>query len=402
MDRWSIEIDSVAAGLVVLAVMLGLGQTIATRGNFYRRLLAAQENGRYGAIDGLRGILAPAVFLGHIVGNYYWYHLQYRGWPPSVFYTLCGSASVSLFFMITGYLFWRRAAAAPGRMNVRALLRSRWRRLAPLYFSALAVIFAVAGIQTHWTLVVPPLELVSTVAQWGSFGVFGLSAINGLPETFLIDPPLWSLRYEWLFYLALPGLSFLATPYRLAGLVLVWAGLSTSGLFVPLDYIIANFLTGMIVAQVAVARPLPSVLHSRAAAALALLPLLGIGLTTDGDFSVLQSLALAPLFTVVAAGNNLFGILSSRAARCLGVMSYSTYVLHCPVLYLVLGLINRFIAVGALAPATFWALNLPIAAIVVAVSALSYRWIEHPFLATPSTVERAPGMTPAGLSTPRL
>jgi peptidoglycan/LPS O-acetylase OafA/YrhL len=224
--------------------------------------------------------------------------------------------------------------------------------------------------------------------QWVSFGLIGFPDINGLAHTALIDPALWTLRYEWLFYLALPGLSFLATPRRLAGLVVVAAILSLTGLLAPLDYVAANFLVGMVTAQAAVSRPFPAVLRTRVAAVLALLPVAALGLVSDGDFSILESLALAPLFVVVVAGNDVFGALSTRAARCLGLVSYSTYVLHGIVLYLALGLAGRFIAVGDLGPAAYWALILPIAAVLVALSAVSYRWIEHPFLAAPALAAR--------------
>jgi peptidoglycan/LPS O-acetylase OafA/YrhL len=110
----------------------------------------------------------------------------------------------------------------------------------------------------------------------------------------------------------------------------------------------------------------------------------GLALLSDRDFSILESLALAPLFVVVAAGNDLFGALSTPAARCLGLISYGTYVLHGIVLFLALGLASRFVVVGDLDPAVYWALMVPIAAVVVAVSAASYRWIEHPFLGAAS------------------
>ncbi len=390
MGRWHIEIESIAPGLLVLAVFFALGQALAVGSRFHRGVLAAQATGRYGEIDGLRGFLAPAVFLSHVVSSYYWYRSGHWGWPPSTAYTLCGSAPVSLFFMVTGFLFWRRAAAAPGRMDIKALLRSRLRRLAPLYLTCLTVIVAIVGIETGWTLAVPPMALASSLIQWASFGVMGLPDINGLAHTTLIDPALWTLRYEWLFYLALPALSFLATPRRLAGLVLAAAVLSMTGQLAPLDYVAANFLVGMVVAQVAVSRPLPPMLRTRAAAVLALLPLVALALGSDGDFSILESLALAPVFAVVAAGNDVFGTLSTRAARCLGLISYGTYVLHGIVLFLALALVSRFVAIGDLDPAVYWALTVPIAAVVVAVSAASYRWIEHPFLIAPS-----PAPTPA-------
>ena len=290
--------------------------------------------------------------------------------------------------MVTGFLFWWRAAAAPGHIDVLLLLRSRIRRLAPLYLSCVAIIIMVVGIETRWTPSVPPSTLAASLAQWASFGLFGLSDINGLSHTSVLDPALWTLRYEWIFYLVLPGLSFLATPPRLASLAIVLMLLWLIGLPSPFDYITANFLVGMIVAQLVAARPLPRILQSRGYAVAALLPMVGFGLFGDGDFSVLESVCLTPLFTVVAAGNCLFGALASRAARCLGLVSYSTYVLHGVILYVTLALANRLVKVGDLDPMTYWALMLPISAIVVGVSPVSYRWIEYPFLAAPSPAAR--------------
>ena len=392
---WSIEIDSIAPGLLALAVAFALAHVIAGGSRFYRGVLRAQATGRYGEIDGLRGFLAPTVFLSHIVSSYYWYRSGHWGWPPSTLYTLCGSVPVSLFFMVTGFLFWRRAAAAPGRMDVPALLRSRLRRLAPLYLTCITVIFAVVGVETRWTFAVPLPVLAASLAHWATFGLFGLPDINGFADTSLIDPALWTLRYEWFFYLTLPGLSFLATPRRLAGVGLAVAILSLTGLQAANDYVAANFLVGMSVAQFAVARPFPAILRSRRAALLALLPAVVAGIAGDGEFGVLESISLAPLFTVVAAGNDLFGALSSRAARCLGLVSYSTYVLHGVVLYLALAAASRVVSVGDLAPAAYWALMLPISAAVVAVSAVSYRWIEHPFLASPVGASVPPSSEPA-------
>src|SRR5258708_8764212 len=203
MGRWTFEIDSVAPGLLVLALAFALAHCIAGS-RFYRGLLIAQATELSGELAGLRGFLAPAVFLSHIVSSYYWYQSGLWGWPPSTVYTLCGTAPVSLFFMVTGFLFWRRAAAAPGHIDVLLLLRSRIRRLAPLYFSCVAVIIVVVGIETRWTPSVPPSTLAASLAQWASFGLFGLSDINGLSHTSVLDPALWTLRYEWIFYLALP------------------------------------------------------------------------------------------------------------------------------------------------------------------------------------------------------
>ena len=42
--------------------------------------------------------------------------------PPSVFYTNIGKAGVTVFFMITGYLFWTQILRAEGRPDFLKLL----------------------------------------------------------------------------------------------------------------------------------------------------------------------------------------------------------------------------------------------------------------------------------------
>lgn len=66
-------------------------------------------------IDGLRGYLAVGVFIHHAV--IYYRYLTERIWdnPASSLYTQLGSINVSLFFMITGYLFWGKIISCQGR-----------------------------------------------------------------------------------------------------------------------------------------------------------------------------------------------------------------------------------------------------------------------------------------------
>ncbi|MGJ7104041.1 acyltransferase family protein [Morganella morganii] len=60
-------------------------------------------------IDGLRGVLAVSVFFHHTVISYYW--IKNGTWEPidNIAIMNLGSVSVSLFFMITGYLFYKIA-----------------------------------------------------------------------------------------------------------------------------------------------------------------------------------------------------------------------------------------------------------------------------------------------------
>ena len=99
-------------------------------------------------MDGLRGFLALSVVLHH--ASIYHQFLQQASltsaaWsaPPSRLYLTLGMAAMSMFFMITGYLFWSRligdkfkdqGAQGWGRLYVGRIFR-----IGPLYLTALAV-----------------------------------------------------------------------------------------------------------------------------------------------------------------------------------------------------------------------------------------------------------------------
>ena len=68
-----------------------------------------KEQGRFLAIDGLRGYLAFFVFLHHAM--IWFFYLKTNKWevPPSNLYTHFGQAGVAFFFMITGFLFFLKS-----------------------------------------------------------------------------------------------------------------------------------------------------------------------------------------------------------------------------------------------------------------------------------------------------
>ena len=79
-------------------------------------------------------------------------------------------------------------------------------------------------------------------------------------------------------------------------------------------------------------------------------------------------------------GNSLFGLLNTRAARFLGTISYSVYLMHGIILFAVLDLANAIVPIPTLTPMLYWSLILLTAILTVLVSSITYKYIEHPFL----------------------
>jgi peptidoglycan/LPS O-acetylase OafA/YrhL len=117
----------------------------------------------FSSVDGLRGYLAFGVFIHHVAITWVYLHTGEINVPPSNFYTQIGLASVALFFMITGFLFWGRLLKHGRHHDWLAFAVSRVFRLYPLYLPLLAlVIFSVLYIQ-DWELKDSPGEVVRQV-----------------------------------------------------------------------------------------------------------------------------------------------------------------------------------------------------------------------------------------------
>jgi hypothetical protein len=93
---------------------------------------------RIRSIDGLRGFLALAVFFHHAA--IYNLFLLDGHWDltPSRFYNFLGPIGVSMFFMITGYLFWARVIREGAKPAWVSLYIGRIFRIGPLYLVAVA------------------------------------------------------------------------------------------------------------------------------------------------------------------------------------------------------------------------------------------------------------------------
>ena len=87
------------------------------------------------------GVMALAVFVSH--SSIWYFYLRTGTWdvPPSNVYTQLGQGSVTLFFMITGFLFWSKLLDGRQQpIDWSRLYLSRALRLGPLYLVAVACV----------------------------------------------------------------------------------------------------------------------------------------------------------------------------------------------------------------------------------------------------------------------
>jgi peptidoglycan/LPS O-acetylase OafA/YrhL len=349
---------------MLLAAVIARGRWMPAEG---------KEGGRFETIDGLRGFLALGVFFTHVMGTHGYYAdgRWYSTFSPV--HMAMGQAGVSLFFMITGFLFWRRVLRDGKGFDTRAFFVSRIRRLVPMYLASVAMVLFVVGALSGFELREAPIVFLRELRTWLSFGFMATANLNGVKDAHIIDAVYWTLAYEWSFYLALPLLALFArgAAFRLLALAVVFFGLQAP--------IVLNFLAGAF-AAIAVERGL---LDGRLARPwLAPIPIaaLALVLTRDEVYAPAGVALLFVFFLFVLDGNSLFGLLRTRAAQLLGTVSYSFYLLHCIVLFVFFRFADAFLPVAKMSAEQHWTVAILAALAATVLSAFTYRRIELPFL----------------------
>jgi peptidoglycan/LPS O-acetylase OafA/YrhL len=369
---------------MMMLVVITTAAGIARYSKFYRRELAESGN-RELALDGLRGMAALMVATHHAILSIHW--LVNGNWGGAQT-QLLGPGGVMIFFLLTGCLFWGKARAANGKVNALKLWRGRLYRIVPLYLFSVLVVLLVAASQTggHWLALEnwrPLLRVLALGAlNWHAIGTLNLGDYNA--------GVVWTLWYEWFFYLLLPFIAWLAVGRRIyAGAVFLYV-LLIGCLWLNCDQHFAEFssffLLGMLCPVLLSDPELRAKLRQPRAAVLAMSLALVLGLLPHSrlfahmPYSSVAG-ALFPLFFVVAAGNSFFGFLTHPAIRCLGAISFSLYLLHGIMFRLVY---HWLLTAGAthLPQLDYWFINLGIAILTTLLCALTYRWIEFPFISS--------------------
>lgn len=291
---------------------------------------APSTAGRFENLDGLRGFLALFVALSHAC--IWYFHLRTGQWkaPPSNLYNQMGQGSVVLFFMITAFLFFTRILEARTTpIDWPRLYVARVLRLTPLYLLTMALLFCLVAYLSNGELQVSPQRLLGQALRWLAFTIPGAPPLNGV-SVISIAGVTWTLPYEWLFYLALPLLgqivgarpSLAVIAFSLAacmGLLLSW----TPGPAPLLAF------AGGVAAAFAVRFPVFQRFASGWAASLLALSCIGMAATGYRSAFAVAPIALyAAAFACIAGGSSLFGLLRHPASRMLGEITYSVYLLH--------------------------------------------------------------------------
>ncbi|NKG29799.1 acyltransferase [Erwinia rhapontici] len=325
-------------------------------------------------LDAFRGLLAPLVFIHHFILTYYW--KTEGGWarPNDRLVSNLGSIPVSLFFMITGYLFIKKISST--KVSWVQLLINRVLRVYPMYLLLIILIYITfLCLNKHTTNY---HDVINSLRHGFSFI---LSPISGFNIGRVIAGAQWTLAYEAIFYFSLPIIYILIS--RKLSLISI---VSSIPFFFVLNYfhkntIIFNKLFILFAIGGACwyfSEKYSKIINSSLAGLLSLIITTLSFLLTD-SYSYAQMIIVGMLFILVCSGNDMLGLLRAKGLVVLGDMSYSFYLTHGIIIYYAFS-VFKLQETSLPYLYTFSALLPVIMALIILLSYFTNKIIEQPFI----------------------
>jgi peptidoglycan/LPS O-acetylase OafA/YrhL len=335
---------------------------------------------RFATINGLRGYLAFFVMLHHAS---IWYVFCRTGsWavPESRLFAHLGQASVFLFFMITSFLFYDKLLNARGRVfDWRAFFIGRFFRITPLYLVVVMFVFLTVGFLSNWRMVESTQQVLIAIGQWLLFTIPTSAPINGVAESNIIVAGVtWSLRYEWIFYLALPLISLIAG--QRPGLLMLAVSIASLfiGWMIGLNPKYALVFVGGIIAACLVrdARFVRFCEHK--IASVLVLICLAVVLQFQNSHQIVPCVVLIFAFCIIAGGANMFGLFLLPTSHRFGELAYGIYLIHGIVLFTAISFFVGRDATARMSAPIYWLFVAFLALVTLSLAGLVYHYVEKP------------------------
>ncbi|MBM9400243.1 acyltransferase [Gluconacetobacter azotocaptans] len=340
-------------------------------------------------LTSIRGVACLVVLVGHVIQT-----IRYDPLPPSphrhwvrdlVTYAFNAQGAVLLFFVLSGCVL---------SLSLRRVVTFDWQTVAGFYVRRALRIYPLL-----WASVLLSIVVTTYVRASMDIGVYvdwlarnlgstlspahvGLALVGAYTR---YNGPMWSLRVELIFSILFPGILLLMRARRLRGWAL--AGLFAMALVPMPSEIGLNF--GLAFALGALIPLMPrigwasSALIPVAATLVLMYDRLALGghAVPEQIYDVIETLAAFVIVRDLYASGRSFGVLTSRTAVRVGEWSYSIYLLHLPILLLVFDLMQQWMGLPLLLAHPGWSqalLAVLTIGVTVAVSSLTYRWVELP------------------------
>ncbi|NUU66607.1 acyltransferase [Enterobacteriaceae bacterium BIT-l23] len=285
-------------------------------------------NHKYQALDGLRGICAGLVAIFHIfwraggADDTFWSISYLGGHEIKRAVLMMGEVSVGIFFMLSGFLFFKKALN--NTFDVKKFFISRALRIYPPVFISLIIIFVISAIINHGKITTSPYWFYQALPFINEYKG---SVVNGLPINITNSGVFWTLVWEVRLYIAIPLLFLLMKiiPFKKSFITLLIISVIALSKFYFIDKSHAAFITYFLVGFLVATTEDKKIKYANVIAFIVLMAALFL---TRQAYSPTTALYLLPFFYLVKNQANLFGILTSYPIKVIGISSFSIYLLH--------------------------------------------------------------------------
>lgn len=341
---------------------------------------------RITSLDGLRGIAAFIVFVGHFILAFGYdtspLLLSIKDSPLHIFYD--GAASVDLFFLLSGLVLAMPYVNNKKDLDVVPFWIARLFRIYPVFIVTILCCFFYKTFFHNPAKISDYSGWLRSFWMWDSKANFGevvktLMLVGPRFDTRLLNPVIWSLIIEFQVSVILPVFIFFAMRNQVAVTIL----LAVIAITFTHYHFLAVFILGVLMAKYK-DRILQFINLNNGFAlygGLSLGILLYTSRYTFGFFHLniagylidyLTALGAA-IFIVLAIGNGaMIRLLNSKYIQHMGRLSYSFYLIHFLILMVICSLVSRanvfagpLVFIGTLAITYF-------------LSFYAYKYIEEP------------------------
>jgi len=338
------------------------------------KFTANVEDARFTQLDGLRAFLALSVVYHHSIIAYSYFITGEWVSPQNDFYAILGPISVTMFFMITGFLFGFKLFK--DEFNIKYFIGSRLRRIVPLYlFSVFLLVFIVFYIN-DFILKEDLLSLTENILRWASFKFAHFVPINQDPRVFEIQSVYWTLKWEWKFYIALPFLFLLRKKFFQDKNILFISVLLVIFFFYKYIFVFL-FLLGVLASVLYIEKVY---INKIILNTLGIISIILIFSFYNTVYLKIPSILTAIFFYSIVLSNNFGYILNRKIFRYFGTISYSIYLLHNMVVFIVFYLINIYYkSITNINIIEYEIIVFIIVVMTSIISMFTYKFIEHKF-----------------------
>lgn len=333
---------------------------------------------RYYFIDGIRGLAAICVVVGHSwrIGakwiNTSGYSIDMAGFV--------GAVGVQVFFCITGFLFIDQVIKRKAVFEWKRYFLARIKRLFPMFFVATTICILIIYSEALYNSASFTFQDIKNTIKLYTFGFYGNGEVSiGGVDSALLTVMHWTLPFEWKFYFSLPIICFICIIFRIKSSILFFLIVMLATYFANGLYLGKLFLTGCVAAIIFNKYTLDNKMLKTIIFIIGVSFFVSLFFINVNSHDYTNFTFVSIFFLSIILSKPKF--LGSRALVYIGESSYSIYLIHTIIMFLlpfVIYLLFGRLEVKSTMEAVF--LFSLVSAFICSISLFSFKNIEYPFI----------------------